>query len=149
MSNAATVVRQLITDRAKAKENESGWKSEGKRINDAISEIIKPEDVLESYGKMKNGGSKTVVIDGGKFTLKAEKGVKWDSDKLQNIASALTWAQCLALFKISFSITEATYAQLVLNAEAGLFDKKILDAINEARTVTIGEAKIESAELAD
>lgn len=149
MSNAATVVRQLITDRTKAKENESGWKAERTRIDGAIAEIIQPEEVLKLHGKMENGGSKTVIMDGGKFTLKAEKTVKWDSDKLQNLAATLPWATVAALFKIKFEVTEAKYADIKTNTEAGLLDPSILAAINAARTVTIGEAKIESAELAD
>lgn len=147
MNNAATVVHQLINAKSKAKENENGWKAEGKRIDGELAEIIKPEDQLRAAGKLKDGGSKTVEEYGCKFTLEASKDVKWDSAKLQAVAAQLPWAQVEHIFKIKFEISETVYKQLKASVAAGMFSAELMKQIDEARTFTVGEAKITKAEI--
>lgn len=147
MSNSQQVVRQLIIDRDQAKANQEGWKDQFDKITDQLAEVVKPEGHLKAAGKLETGGSTTVEDSGGKFTFEAAKSVKWDSDKLQNIAAGLKWNMVISLFKIKFEMTETQYKNLVSNVQAGVIDQSILDAVNDARTVNIGEAKIKSAEL--
>jgi hypothetical protein len=147
VSNAETLVKQLIEARDKAIQNSKAWGAEAKRIDGQLAEVINPEDLVKQAGKDQTGGATTVELYGAKFTVEAEKKVKWDSTKLQKVASRLTWPVVLAIFKIKFEIAEAKHKDLTVNAGAGMFDPEILKAINDARTVEIGEAKIKSAEL--
>ena len=149
MSNATPVVRNLIAERQQATANSKAWKEVADAKTGALAEIIGPEQILTDAGKMQDGGSTTIELHGGKFNVEAEKKVKWDSAKLQAVASKMPWPMVEAIFKIKFEISETKYKDLVANAKAGMFDPKILEAINGARTVEIGEAKIKSAELSD
>lgn len=147
MSNAQTAVQQLVTKRNEALMHAKAWKEEADRMTSQLAEIIGPEELLSNAGKLKDGGSTTVELHGAKFNVEAEKKVKWDSGKLQTIASKMAWPVVSAIFKIKFEIAETKYKDLVTNAGAGMFDPAILSAINDARTVEVGEAKIKSAEL--
>lgn len=147
MSNAEPVVKNLIIERDKALANSKAWKEEAGKKDLALAEIIGPEQIIQNAGKDKDGGSTTVELFGAKFNVEAEKKVKWDSAKLQALAATMPWPMVNAIFKIKFEIAEAKYKDLVTNAGAGMFDPAILKAINDARTVEIGEAKIKSAEL--
>jgi len=147
LSNAAPIVKELIEGRAAAKTNETAWKAHVAKLTEQLAEIIGPEAILRAAEKLESGGATTTEMHGGKFTVEAEKKVSWDSKKLQDIAATLPWKQVLAIFKIKFEISETVYKSLVTNAEAGIFDIKILEKIKEARTVEIGQPKIKSAEL--
>lgn len=147
MSNSANAIQQLIIAKEKAKENEIAWKAEGKRIDAQLAEIIKPEEYLEQAGKMATGGSTTVIKDGAKFSLEASKEIKWDSKKLQSLAANMPWNVVSTLFKITFSVPEALYKQLPAMVHAGSFPEELLKEIDVARTVSIGEAKIKTAEI--
>lgn len=147
MSNAQTKIEYLVKARTEALMHAKAWKEEADRMTGQLAEIIGPEELLSNAGKLKDGGSTTVELHGAKFNVEAEKKVKWDSGKLQTIASKMAWPVVDAIFKIKFEIAETKYKDLVTNAGAGMFDPEVLKAINDARTVEIGEAKIKSAEL--
>jgi len=142
LSNSKTVVRQLIVARETALKNSKGWKEEAAKIDAQISEIISPEAILREAGKLEDGGSKTVEIDGGKFNIGADKKIKWDSAMLQAVAAKMDWETVSNLFKIKFEMPEAKY-----KAALGLLPADVVTQINEARTVEVGEAKIKKVEL--
>jgi len=147
MNNLQAVVKGLIEARESAKSHEKGWKEEQKRIDSELASIIEPAEIAKAAGKDKTGGSKTVEMYGGKFTVDVEKKVSWDSAKLQAVAASLPWEMVEAIFKIKFEISETKYKDLVENSKGGMFDPEVLKKINDARTVEIGEAKIKAVEI--
>lgn len=147
MSNRENVIRQLASEMNTAKKNAAAWNAEYKRLNDELTIVIDPATYIKQAGKDKSGGAATFEIGGVKFNAEAEKKVKWDSKKLQNLAAKLDWKVVVSIFKITFEVSETSYKNVVTSVSAGLIPEAILEEINEARTVKIEEAKIKSAEL--
>lgn len=146
-SNSQTVLQDLIQKRNDALENSKAWKNEAARVDAQIAEIINPEDILRNAGKLTDGGSTTVEMNGGKFNIAADKTVKWNSDILRVVASKMPWNIVSTLFKITFEMSETKYKSLKESAAVGMIDADLLKHIDEARTVSVGEPKIKSAEI--
>ena len=82
----------------------------------------------------------------GKMTLPLQDGlvaevdlprtVKWDSEKLQAVASTLPWERVAAMFKIAFSMPEAIYKGV------SALDPALRAKIDDARTEVYGAPKI-------
>lgn len=71
---------------------------------------------------------------GMRFKAEAKKTVKWDSEKLKAVARTMPFAMVERLFKIEFSVPEATYGAIV--------DPELLAKINDARTTRIDPIKV-------
>lgn len=82
----------------------------------------------------KNHGQHTFEEEGLKLTAEITARVKWDSAKLEAIASKMPWHEAQRLFKIDFSVPEKNYA--------AVRDEKLLDQLIDARTVKYSEPKI-------
>lgn len=143
--NSETAIRQLVLQRETLLSVIEQAKVDVKKTDAALSEIIRPEAVLLAAGK--EHGQTTLETDGVKITVKADKKVKWDSAKLMEIATKLPWEQVRNLFKITFEMPETKYGFLAENVKAGMQPAELLQDIDEARTVEIGEAKISAVEL--
>lgn len=122
-------------------------KQEIESLHVQIAEIVQPAEKLKAAGK--EHGETSFEEDGAKFTVGADKKVKWDSAKLMAIAQTLPWQQAVSMFKITFEMQETKYKALVDNVQSGLVSQDLLDKINDARTVEIGEVKLKKAELKD
>lgn len=145
--NTQQVLKQLIEQKASAKENQAAWKTEEGRLDTEMAQIMNPAGYLAKEGKLEDGGSMTFREGFLKFNFIAEKKVKYDSKALQAIASKMPWGQVDAIFKIKFDISETIYKTLVTNAKAGMFSQDILDQINLARTVKVEPAKVKEASI--
>lgn len=147
ISNSKTALTELVTRRNVLTGAMTKCKAEIEGVDKEICDIIKPEDVLKA--KDKTHGECTAEQDGVKFTVGADKTVKWDSAKLMAVAGQMSWAQANAMFKITFEMSETNYKNLVNNVAAGLVDQKVLDAVNDARTSKIGETKLKKIEFSN
>lgn len=83
----------------------------------------------------KNSGDLTITTASGmKFKASISKTVKWDSTKLREIASTMEWPVVQRLFKMDFSVPEATFKAIP--------DEALLAKITDARTVQYGSLTI-------
>lgn len=82
----------------------------------------------------KQHGQHTFEVDGFKLTGEIRSTVKWDSRKLEDIASSMPWHEAQRLFKIDFSVPEKTFHTIS--------DQKLLGLLVEARTVKYSEPKV-------
>jgi len=82
----------------------------------------------------KQHGQHTFEVDGVKLTGEIRATVKWDSKKLEDIASSMPWHEAQRIFKIDFSVPEKTFHSL--------HDQKLLDQLVDARTVKYSEPKV-------
>jgi len=82
----------------------------------------------------KTSGEITQEIDGVKLTLSIKPKVKWDSLKLRDVAGSMDPDLVYQIFKIEFSVPERTFKALT--------DKKLIEQLTEARTVTYPEPKV-------
>lgn len=89
-------------------------------------------DLLKQQGK--DAGSITFVRDGFKMKGEVRKSVKWDSAKLHQIAAGMDWPTVQRLFKIEFSVAEATYKALL--------DDELRRKLDEARTVKLSAPSV-------
>jgi hypothetical protein len=145
LSNVHTAVKALVERRVKNQADQEVLKLDLKDIDTQICEIVKPEEIIKAKGK--EYGEVTTEDYGAKLTVGSDKKVKWDSDMLMAIAGTIPWQQAVAMFKISFEMSETKYKALVDNVAAGIQPQELLDRVNEARTVEITEAKLKKAEL--
>lgn len=147
LSNSQTAVQDLVKRLIANKASQAQLKVEEKFLSTQLCEIIKPEEIIKAKGK--EYGEVTAEVDGAKITVGSDKDVKWDSAKLMVIAGTIDWKQAVAMFKITFEMSETKYKALVDNVAAGIQPQELLDRVNEARTVKITEAKLKKAELAE
>lgn len=82
----------------------------------------------------KHHGQHTFEEDGVKLTAEIRATVKWDSQRLEQVARTLPYDVVQRTFKIDFSVPEKTYA--------AIRDEKLLDQLIDARTVKYSEPKI-------
>jgi hypothetical protein len=82
----------------------------------------------------KTSGEITQEIDGVKLTLSIKPKVKWDSLKLRDVAGSMDPDLVYQIFKIEFSVPERTFKALT--------DKKLIEQLTDARTVTYPEPKV-------
>jgi hypothetical protein len=87
----------------------------------------------------KPSGEKTIECDGLSLKGEISKTVKWDSRALMNVAAEMPWDRVREIFKIEFSVPEATY-----NALAGA-NPDLFANIAAARTVKYGDLKVKIA----
>jgi hypothetical protein len=87
---------------------------------------------LEQSGK--TSGELTQEIDGVKLTLSLKPKVKWDNLKLRDVAGSMDPDMVYQIFKIEFSVPERTFKALT--------DKKLVEQLTDARTVTYPEPKV-------
>jgi hypothetical protein len=101
------------------------------------------EELLERYGNKfqgelakagKQDGEMTREMDGQRLTFAIKAKVKWDSGKLQEVASSLPPETVYKVFKIDFSVKESTFKALT--------DDKLIKSISTARTVEYAAPKI-------
>jgi hypothetical protein len=59
--------------------------------------------------KKDHGSVSFVDNDGNKFKVEVKREVKWDSDKLQAIASGMSWGEVERTFDIKFNVPERIY----------------------------------------
>lgn len=81
-------------------------------------------------------GEKTIVRDDVSLKGEISKRVSYDSPKLMEVASELPWERVRELFKIEFSMPEATYNALAA-ANPDLYSR-----VAGARTVKYGDLKV-------
>lgn len=109
-----------------------------KQILDAINEEIlnryQAAFVQELQALGKTDGEVTREFDGVRMTYAMKPKVKWDSKKLQMIASTMPWEKIEKVFKIEFSVPERTYKAITEDA--------LLDAVKAARTVEYSAPKV-------
>lgn len=109
-----------------------------KHILDAINEEIlnryQPAFVQELQALGKTDGEVTREFDGIRMTYAMKPKVKWDSKKLQALASTMPWEKIEKVFKIEFSVPERTYKAITEDA--------LLDAVKAARTVEYSAPKV-------
>lgn len=95
------------------------------------------DDAMQSYkNENKLSGDLTLLTDAGKIKASISKTVKWDSKKLQAIASTMSWAEAQGVFKIDFTVPEANYTA-AQNLKPELAEKLL-----DARTVKYGDLKL-------
>lgn len=82
----------------------------------------------------KTSGEITQEIDGVKLTFSLKPKVKWDNLKLRDVAGSMDPDLVYQIFKIEFSVPERTFKALT--------DKKLIEQLTEARTVTYPEPKV-------
>lgn len=82
----------------------------------------------------KQHGQHTFEVDGFKMTGEIRATVKWDSKKLEDVASSMPWHDAQRIFKIEFSVPEKTFQSVT--------DPKLLDALIDARTVKYSDPKV-------
>jgi len=82
----------------------------------------------------KQHGQHTFEVDGFKLTGEIRSTVKWDSRKLEDIASSMPWHEAQRIFKIDFAVPEKTFQSI--------HDQKLLDQLIDARTVKYSEPKV-------
>jgi hypothetical protein len=87
---------------------------------------------LEAAGK--TSGELTQEIDGVKLEFSLKPKVKWDNLKLRDVAGSMDPDMVYSVFKIEFSVPERTFKALT--------DKKLIEQLTEARTVTYPEPKV-------
>lgn len=111
-------------------------------LHKATIEAIYAE-LLERYGKTfqkelaeagKQDGEMTREIDGQRLTFAIKSKVKWDSGKLQEVASSMDPNVVYKVFKIEFSVPERTFKALT--------DDGLIKKLTEARTVEYTQPKI-------
>ena len=111
-------------------------------LHKATIEAIYAE-LLERYGKTfkkelaeagKQDGEMTREIDGQRLTFAIKSKVKWDSGKLQDVASSLDPNLVYKVFKIEFSVPERTFKALT--------DDGLIKKLTDARTVEYTQPKI-------
>lgn len=99
-----------------------------KQLFDVAMQSFKNQD--------KTSGDLTLLTDAGKVKASISKTVKWDSAKLQKIASGMSWAEAQGVFKIDFSVPEANY-KAAQNLKPELAEKLL-----DARSVKYGDLKL-------
>lgn len=125
----AAIAQQNIID--SAKEKMDAIQAElVMRYHPWVSDALKQEN--------KQHGQHTFNVDGIKMTGEIKATVKWDSSALEKIAASLPWETVSRVFKIDFAVPEKNYK--------GITDQKLLDRLNEARTVKYSEPKISFSE---
>jgi hypothetical protein len=82
----------------------------------------------------KTQGEVTGEVDGVKLVYSCKPKITWDSKRLQDVASSMTWDKVEKIFSIKFSVKETTYKALT--------DDALIAALNDARTVEHTEPKI-------
>jgi hypothetical protein len=87
-----------------------------------------------SRGHAYLSGEHTSVQDGVKLTLIMKPKIKWDNLKLRDVAGSMDPDMVYQIFKIEFSVPERTFKALT--------DKKLIEQLTEARTVTYPEPKV-------
>jgi hypothetical protein len=97
-------------------------------------------DVLTKADKQ-FGGSLTFSHNGVRYKAEVKKTIKWDSDKLREIASTLPWEQVQRLFDIEFSVTENTYKGIAAA------DPAMKARIDDARTVRLSPLDVKLIDL--
>ena len=100
----------------------------------AITERTKDRLASALADAGKTTGSITAEIDGVKLNYELKPKITWDSKRLQDVASSMTWDKVEKIFSIKFSVKETTYKALT--------DDALIAALNEARTVEHTEPKI-------
>lgn len=123
--HAAVVAQENIISTAKA-EMETIQAELRRRFESRLTEHLASME--------KQHGQHTFEVDGLKLTAEITARVKWDSQRLEAIASKMPWPEVQRLFKIDFSVPEKNYA--------AIRDEKLLDQLIDARTVKYSEPKI-------
>jgi len=78
--------------------------------------------------------SGSLEVDGHKIKGSISKSVKWDSDKLQRMASIMGWDEIQHYFKITFSMSETVFK--------GMLPGPLQEEMAAARTVKYGDLKV-------
>lgn len=105
------------------------------KTNAVIHEKVRPEaeELYEvrgkTHGRMKFGMEGTVV------TSDIPQTVKWDQEKLREIASRMSWEDVQKTFKIEFTVPEAVYKSPMMSDD-------LKDKLTAARTTKTGDIKI-------
>lgn len=107
------------------------------QIDDHFAQALGGEmrRMMTAAGKA-SGDVTWTLPDGTKFKGSISKTVKYDSDKLREIAGTMPWDKAQQIFKIELSVPEANYQA------AQKLDPKLADRIADARTVRFGDIKI-------
>lgn len=141
--HSETALAEMRTALDTAKEKLAVAMAEIKPLHDAVMTIeAKISKALEHQARNafqaagKVAGDITLLTNAGKVKASISKSVKWDSTKLQAIASSMSWAEAQGVFKIDFSVPEANYkAAQTMRPELAA---KLLDA----REVKYGDLKL-------
>jgi len=128
-------LQEIATNIARLEAAKATIESELKAMNMALK-----AEVMGKFSEAfkladKTAGEITLAIDAVKLKGKIPKKVKWDSSKLQVIASSMPWDKAQKVFDISFSVPEKIYSALT--------DNELQAQLDTARTVEYGDLKIE------
>lgn len=127
-------VSELNTILGNLKESEATIKERIKAVTDELASRVSNEAAALFQAQGKTSGDVTFVVDGVKLKASVSKTVKWDSDKLKAIASAMPWEAAHRIFDIDFKVPEATFKAIP--------DPELVAKLEEARTVKYGEMTI-------
>lgn len=107
------------------------------QIDDRFAEVLGAgmREMMSTSGKQ-SGEITWTLEDGSKYKGSISKTVKYDSEKLQRIASTMPWDKAQKVFKIDLSVPEITYQNIVK------LDPALAIEIEDARTVRYGEIKV-------
>lgn len=107
------------------------------QIDDHFAEVLGAgmREMMSTSGKQ-SGEITWTLEDGSRYKGSVSKTVKYDSDKLQRIASSMPWDKAQNVFKIELSVPEATYQDI------RKLDPALAREIEEARTVRYGDIKV-------
>lgn len=116
------------------KESEATIKERIKAVTDELASRVSNEAAALFQAQGKTSGDVTFVVDGVKLKASVSKTVKWDSDKLKDIASTMPWEAAHRIFDIDLKVPEATFKAIP--------DPELVAKLEEARTVKYGEMTI-------
>lgn len=107
------------------------------QIDDRFAEVLGAgmREMMSTSGKQ-SGEITWTLEDGSKYKCSVSKTVKYDSEKLQRIASAMPWEKAQKVFRIELSVPEATYQNIVK------LDPALANEIEDARTVRYGDIRV-------
>lgn len=108
-------------------------KGRAQRVSQELSARYAESAIRSLSEAGKSHGTVTIPLQDG-FSVKgdAKQTVKWDSDKLQEIAQTLPWDRVNALFGIKFTMSETIYKGV------SALSPELRAKIDAARTTTIG-----------
>jgi len=148
---------ELVDERKYIDHKMATLREERKEIDNEIMEHFNVESLYNEKGK--DYGEMSVPFEyvsanghvlAGKVRIRRDKRVKYDEQRMMEAARKLDWNDVQSFFKVKFDMPETGYKKLADYAEANPDTyNEVLDDVNEARTVTVSEAKISDIDIED
>lgn len=128
-------MQELVAMRRATESKISALKSELSDIDAAITHLSRPVMTDRLLAANKDHGSLKLVVDGESVQGEIKKTVKWDSDKLKEVASKIPAEDAATIFTVTLSISEEQFDTLTE------CDHAAIGEILLARTVTFSAFK--------